>query len=218
MGRRAIPNYGRERHFGNFIMKITTHLKPFHYLVVEDLWTREERARMFEEVLLLEKNGIFRPPIDTGSSEDKDGVLQKDNSAIFFDDIFNSREHSIVLKLNRKVFDIFPLEEIQLSWFFKDNVITRDTTLISYYENADYYKKHNDSADITIVSYFFKEPKRFLGGTISFPEYNIEFEVTNTLTIIFPSNIMHEVSEIKLNEKDRGLQYGRFCMSQFLNH
>ena len=90
-------------------------------------------------------------------------------------------------------------------------------TLISYYEDTDYYKSHRDDVLITALSYFFVEPKKFKGGEIIFTDFNLRFEVTNNTTIVFPSHIMHEVSEISLDEKDKGKGLGRFCMNQFVS-
>ena len=88
--------------------------------------------------------------------------------------------------------------------------------MVSYYENSDYYKSHRDDAIVTVLNYFFKEPKRFEGGEIIFTDYDLKFQVTNEITIIFPSNIKHEVSEIYLDKKYEGKGLGRFCMNQFL--
>ena len=93
-----------------------------------------------------------------------------------------------------------------------------DSTLVSYYEDACYYKPHKDKVVVTSVSWFFKEPRKFVGGEITFTDYDLTFRVTNDLTIIFPSNIKHEVSEISIDDEHKGSQNGRFCMSQFLNN
>ena len=112
---------------------------------------------------------------------------------------------------------MFKNKEINKSWYYKNLEYSEYSTLVSYYEDTDYYKSHRDDVLITALSYFFVEPKKFKGGEIIFTDFNLRFEVTNNTTIVFPAHIMHEVSEISLNEKDKGKGLGRFCMNQFVS-
>jgi hypothetical protein len=199
-------------------MEVILHTEPFHYLEVTGVWTEQERTEMFNEMLHFESNSMFLPPKETSTSIDEDGKEGKQNSGIFIDSIFQNREHSTILKHNRKVFDVFSDNVIKDSWYFDSIHTDADSTLVSYYENSDYYHAHKDKSVYSAVSWFFKEPKKFLGGEISFTDYDITFEVTNNLTIIFPSNITHEVSKVSIAKSHVGKQSGRFCMSQFVNN
>ena len=190
--------------------------EPFHYLIIKGLFTKDERESMFNEMLLIKENNAFKNPEQSGGAV-IDDINLKRNSAIFFDEIYMDRGCSSVLKYNRKTIDLLLSDRCHDSWFFNRETFKSDSTLVSYYENADYYKSHKDQATITTLSYFFKEPKRFQGGVIKFTDYDIEFEVDTETTIAFPSNIRHEVSEIKMNDKDLGCSKGRFCMNQFFS-
>jgi len=199
-------------------MKIKVHTEPFHYITIENLWTKKERKEMFDEMVHFESKGLFLDPEDTATA--KHGVTGeslKKNKAKFFDNIYSEREYSSVLSHNKKLFDIFEDKEIDKSWYYKNLEFSEYRTLISYYEDTDYYKSHRDDVLITALSYFFVEPKKFKGGEIIFTDFNLRFEVTNNTTIVFPSHIMHEVSEISLDEKDKGKGLGRFCMNQFVS-
>lgn len=197
-------------------MKIKLHTEPFHYITVENLWTEKERKEMFDEMLMFEGKGLFGAPQNSQSANDYEGNALKKNRAEFFDSIFLNRDYSHVLTHNQKVVSVFEDDEIKKSWYFKDLWFDNYSTLVSYYENSDYYKSHKDDALMTVLNYFFKEPKKFEGGEIIFTDYDLKFQVTNELTIIFPSNIRHEVSELSLDKEYEGKGYGRFCMNQFL--
>jgi Rps23 Pro-64 3,4-dihydroxylase Tpa1-like proline 4-hydroxylase len=193
------------------------HTEPFHYIEIRNLWTKQERADMFDEILFLEKKDIFVEPEFSFSARHKEtNELLKQNTCMLMDNVWADRKFSDILNHNRKTFEVFKDKKIEESWYFNELKLNSDNTLISYYENGGYYEPHRDSSVITILSWFFKEPKKFKGGSITFTEYNITFEVTNDLTLIFPSNILHEVSEVSIDEEYKGKQYGRFCMNQFL--
>jgi hypothetical protein len=198
--------------------KVTVHTEPFHHIVVENLWTEQERTEMFDEMLYLEKKALFKPPTETNSAIDDNGNLMKMNTGMFIDHIWHNREYSDILKHNRNIFKVFENKKVEKSWYYNGLGFNTDSTLVSYYEDACYYKSHRDKTVVTVVSWFFKEPKKFKGGEITFTDYDLTFEVTNDLTILFPSNIKHEVSEISIDDEYKGKQYGRFCMSQFLNN
>jgi len=89
-----------------------------------------------------------------------------------------------------------------------------DGTLLSYYDNGGSYFSHVDNATITIVAWFFKQPKNFLGGEFKFTDYNLNVEVKNNRSVIFFSSYKHEVSEVTLI--DENVPYsGRYTLSQF---
>ena len=132
------------------------------------------------------------------------------------DRFFSERETSKILKINRKLFNLFYDNLFKDSWLFDSMRFTTDTTLISYYENTDFYKPHRDSAALTALTWFFEEPKCFEGGVFSFPKYNINIEADNETTIIFPSNILHAVSNIEMKKEYLGKNKGRYCMTQFI--
>ena len=199
-------------------IEVTVHTEPFHYIEVRNLWNEQERKEMFDEMLFLENKGIFKPPEETGSAVDDDKKVLKKNSGMFIDEVFYNRDYSDILKHNRKLFKVLENKKVKGSWYFDGLNFNADTTLVSYYEDACYYKPHKDKVVVTSVSWFFKEPRKFVGGEITFTDYDLTFRVTNDLTILFPSNIKHEVSEISIDDEDKGKQNGRFCMSQFIHN
>ena len=101
------------------------------------------------------------------------------------------------------------------SWFFKNIYFNQDNTLLSYYENGNYYHSHTDKAFLTCLTWVFKQPKKFEGGNLTFTDYDITIEVNTNCTVIFPSCIKHEVSKISMKKEDLDDLNGRICITQF---
>lgn len=196
-------------------MKIDVYKDPFPYILVEDLYTEKE------ETLIKKELDFFLPslkdPDGTGTAT-HEGEILKHNKGIFLDQVFTDRNVSYILNTNRKIFDILEVEKNQIgydNWFFKNQLTNRDTTLISYYENGDYYRVHDDIALYTVLTWFYKEPKSFTGGDFVVPDYNIRIECKNNMTIIFPSMIRHGVENVKVDNDKLDQGYGRWCLTQF---
>ena len=62
-----------------------------------------------------------------------------------------------------------------------------DDTLISYYEDSEYYKPHEDIFNFAKLTWFFKEPKKFEGGDLVFTEFGEIVKCENNKCIVFPS-------------------------------
>ena len=197
-------------------MNVILHKKPFHYIEVTDMYTSNEYKKMMYEMCQYEEDNLLLPPDVTGTAIDTKNNILKSNTGLWIDDIFYRREYSKILTLNRKLFDLLGSDVTHDSWFFKRKHIDKDCTLISYYENSDYYKPHIDAADITALTWFYKKPKKFKGGDLIFTEYDIKIKCKQNYTIIFPSNIEHQVTEISIDKEYRNNHYGRFTMTQFL--
>ena len=196
-------------------MKLTLYTEPIHFIYIEDLYESAELNSIWQELEFLNSNGKLLDPEMTASAKE-DGVLIKKNKGVFLDVLYTDRNFSNILSINRKTLTSEIINQ-KNSWYFKDICSNRDDTLISYYENNDYYKPHKDIALVTICSWFFKEPKKFTGGNFYFVDHNIKVEVKNNSAIIFPSHIRHAVDTIDMNEQDRNKGFGRYCISQFLS-
>ena len=72
-----------------------------------------------------------------------------------------------------------------------------------------------DQSVITTITWFFKEPKKFIGGDLLFPNYNELVKIENNLTVIFPSCIHHEVIPIKMEKRFTNMGLGRYSLSNF---
>jgi hypothetical protein len=191
--------------------------KPFPFMEIRNLYNEDELKLIWQELEFLNCLNKLKPPEETGSAKDsKTNVLLKKNTGLFLDDVYTERNISNILTLNAKLFSkpiLDSFSEISFAYEIikKTNI---DRTLISYYDDGGYYGPHEDKSIFTAVTWFFKEPKAFTGGDFYFSDYNIQVEIENNMTVIFPSFVKHAVDEIILEDKNL-VGYGRYAMTQF---
>jgi len=199
-------------------MKITGDSKDF--LVIDDFYTDDEQVQIWKELDFLTYDRKLMPPEETGTAHDLDtGEALKQNSALFLDGIYARRDLSNILTLNRKLFS----EEVISHFDGMDNCFkyihhtNYDATLISYYEEKDYYKAHTDTSILTYLYWCHKEPKKFEGGDLILPELQEGIQYKNNRLVIFPSWRLHEVTPIKMIEEVEPYSgYGRYCITNFI--
>lgn len=191
-------------------MRVENLSEPFFHSIVYDFYNQEEEKLIWQELNFLNKLGKLLPPTETGdpnSSPNKVGV--------FLDRLYkNHRNFSNILNVNRKIFKIKNLlYENPFSRYLP--LVDEDLTMISYYEDGSYYLPHHDSYIISSVTTFWKRPKMFSGGKLTFVEYDYIPEMDHNTMILFPSYEEHEVSEIEMESND-GIN-GRYTINQFFN-
>jgi Rps23 Pro-64 3,4-dihydroxylase Tpa1-like proline 4-hydroxylase len=180
---------------------------------VEDVYTSEELSLIWEELDFLNKPEKLLSPGMTESATDSNGRLLKNNKGIFLDQIYGqNRQVSNILTVNRKLFNSSILNAGE-SWFFNGRVVVKDFTLISYYEEGGNYLPHSDDANLTALTWLFKEPRKFRGGDLTFTKFALTLPLKNNFMVIFPSQVIHEVSNVEAESLSRG--EGRYCISQF---
>jgi len=92
-------------------------------------------------------------------------------------------------------------------------------TLISYYENSDYYDAHWDSSLWTILTWCVKDQSYFDGGDFYFPENDTSIKLKNNRTVVFPSCLLHGVTPLKFKKETNEIGYGKYTISTFCyNH
>ena len=196
--------------------------EPFPYVLIDDFYDQSELDGIWEELdYLCNPKRMGRSSIERGAAAnpDENGVYQslKNTWDLRLDSFFISRDSSNILEINRKLLD----QEIFKNhphWLFNHlDALNVDNTQILYYENNDEYKPHRDLARLTSITWFYREPKKFTGGNLRFPSFDMEIECKHNRLIIFPSSIHHGVDKISMEEKDMGKKLGRFTMTQFLS-
>lgn len=199
-------------------MEVQSIHDPFPYLIVDNLYDDDELRLIWQELDFLCHPEKWRSPEDTGTATCNDKPL-KNNFGIFLDGkygIYSDRKISNILTLNRKILDKGILDVYaNLSFGYQSAFMTtEDNTLISYYEDSQYYKRHNDQGVMTALTWFYKEPKAFFGGDLIFSDFNKHtVELKNNRAVLFPSFVFHEVEEICMPEHKPG--FGRYCTAQF---
>jgi len=201
-------------------MKILHYDTPFPLITIQNTFDEDELNLIWNEIKFLYYGNKFNPPEKTGSAYDyvdNKKVFKKNNSGVWISDIYREIQFSNIFKVNRKLVE--KRDQIYTkhpNWFFKNVYFNQDNTLISYYENNDYYGSHTDDSFLTVLTWFYKQPKKFTGGDLTFTDYKVTIEVNYNCTVIFPSCIKHEVSKISMNTDDLNDLNGRICMSQFI--
>lgn len=193
-------------------------VNKYKVVILDDFYDRYEYDSILQECLFLSKREKLLPPSETFSAK-KDGEYLKSNSGVFLDDVYANKNFSDILFHNKKIFHPVvqqELEKVDIFYRFL-NFKNRYNTLLSYYEDGDFYKSHKDNAVITTITWLYKNPKSFVGGNIFFEEdKNKVVECKNNRTIFFPSFLNHEVDEIKMEKDKIGLGLGRFTLTQFV--
>jgi len=204
---------------------LTIHNDKVPYLEIKDLFSKEERKKMLQEMLAFEKLKVFVPASVTGSASDQwTGIPLKQNSGFFTQGFFAPHgfaKFAIGQLYDDRIKSFFSRDKDfrYVNWHYniEPKQILRTASLVSYYEDSDYYLPHIDTAWCTALTWFYVEPKKFKGGVLSFTDYDIDIEPELNKTIIFPSLVNHAVSPVEVQEKDRGKGLGRFAMSTFIH-
>ena len=196
--------------------------EPFPYILIDDFYDQSELDRIWEELdYLCNPKRMGRSSIERGAATNiySDGTEQsiKNSWDLFLDTFFTSRDFSNILEVNRKLINKEIFKD-HPHWLFNHlDALNEDNTQILYYENNDEYKPHRDLARLTGITWFYREPKKFTGGNLRFPRFDMEIECKHNRVIVFPSSIHHGVDKIGMEEKDMGKKLGRFTMTQFLS-
>jgi len=190
--------------------------EPFPYVLIDDFYDQSELDGIWQELdYLCHPKRMGRSSIERGAAT-MDGQSLKNAWEVFLDTFFTSRDSSNILEINRKLFDQEMFKN-HPHWLFNHvGALNEDNTQILYYENNDEYKPHRDLARLTSITWFYREPKKFTGGNLRFPGFDMEIECKHNRVIVFPSSIHHGVDKVGMEEKDMDKKLGRFTMTQFL--
>jgi len=199
-------------------MKVEYITDPFPYTLIDDFYDQKELDGIWQELDFYCYPEKLSPSDKTYPAMDQFGNIMKKNHGLQLDLVYrDQRMLSNILSINRKILQSDTIKS-HPNWFYQNLYIDLDFTLLSYYENGDYYKPHQDAGTLTVLTWLYKgEEKKFSGGDFHFPDYNIDVEVKNNRMIIFPSMIWHSVDKIKMDHEHVGNGLGRWCITQFLS-
>jgi hypothetical protein len=200
------------------VKHITTD--KFSFLTFENVFDEKELSYIWKEAIFLCDENKLQLPEKTGSAKSNNGLtLLKSNKGLFLNECYNF-DLSNYLKIYTKFLPFLKKEreklidkDYSMNLFFNTNV---DYTLLSYYENEDYYLSHDDKSCWTYIFWLFEEPKKFKGGNLIFDDIDYQIDVKNNMSVLFPSWAKHSVSEIIMDEKNEVCSgKGRFAFSTF---
>ena len=197
-------------------MNIHVHTDPFPFLIIEDLYTEDELTLIWQELDYYQSNSYILNA-NTNPSLSEDGKARTKKQGNFVDNVFQKREYSNILCLSRKLFQpglIVNSDHIKEWKYLRPDI---DHSLLSYYDDGAYYLPHHDNTVVSIISWLWKEPKRFEGGDFVFEDYKLTIKCKHNSAVAFPGTTLHGVTPITMEDqyKDEGL--GRYSLSHFLN-
>ena len=184
-------------------------------VIADDLFTYKEYKLMFDEFKRVKERGLLMSGNETGGAlNPEDGSMKKHNSSTFIDYVYADRRFSDILTINRKVFSE-PVSSALIKLHPLFNYIPMcdsDATLLSYYDNGNNYEEHRDGAIISILTWFYDEPKKFDGGDF-IVEQDFKIECRANRTVFMPSCMLHAVTSVIPEKANKGM--GRYTMTQF---
>ena len=197
-------------------MNIHVNTDPFPFLIIEDLYTEDELTLIWQELDYYQSNSYILNA-NTNPSLSEDGKARTKKLGNFVDNVFQKREYSNILCLSRKLFQpglIVNSDHIKEWKYLRPDI---DHSLLSYYDDGAYYLPHHDNTVVSIISWLWKEPKRFEGGDFVFEDYKLTIKCKHNSAVAFPGTTLHGVTPITMEDqyKDEGL--GRYSLSHFLN-
>ena len=195
-------------------------------MVIDRFYDKSAEEKIMQELLFLNNDSKkLKDPENSGSAWDPDSSSPsgkkylKSNKAHNLDSIYRDRNISNILTENRKLFSSEVVDELMQahSIFRYVKYANSDATMVSYYEDHDYYLPHRDDATITAITWFYKSPKSFSGGELILEE-SLEIDCVSNRCVIFPSVTLHSVREILMDPTKKENNFGRFSISQFLSY
>jgi hypothetical protein len=188
-------------------------------LIIDDMYSVPELELIWEELRFLTSPKRLLASEHVGAAKDENGNTKKSAFGTFLDSFYSQRDFSNILSVNRKLFteQVTGIATQQSIFYGLLREINSDNTLINYYENSQSYAPHTDTAVFTAITMFYKEPVRFTGGDLEFPEVGLKVEKRNNRMVMFPGSLQHAVTSVEMQgvyPTFSGL--GRYAMAQFL--
>ena len=202
--------------------KVTVHKSnPVYPFIVVDNWYNpgEEKAVWKElDFLCASPRGNIDRAENTIVARDKDGSSKSKAFRFYMENFYQQRNLSPILnctykqltfEFNNIINECKPYSRSYLSSNF-------DSSMVSYYEDNDYYKPHHDTFSFTCLIWMVREPRKFTGGDFILNEPDIEIKLKNNRMVLFPCSYLHEVTPINFTEKvPEEMGWGRFTLTHF---
>ena len=199
------------------------YCEPFPLMVVNNFYNQQELDLIWKEL------DFYTAPNKLVVAENYGGVVGYTNAkALILDDLYRNYESdkkgvdyrniSNILTVNRKLFECGVLDTFASihGCVSIANKTNHDITKVRYYHDGQYYDPHTDKSTMFLAfSYFYKEPKKFVGGDLEFPKYDFKLPCTNNSIVIFPGWVEHGVRKVKIKYSDYYDGWGRYAITSF---
>ena len=203
-------------------MKIQPFTKDpsFPFLLIDGFYDEREEELIWRELEFYSGKYIHTDRDRTGKpAKDDKGSSLTSSHRIYLDRVYHQefRHFSNILTVYGKITN----EEVLQA--AKDNLPTfpilemsnRDLSQISYYDSGDFYCQHCDTFGFTVLVWFFKQPKRFVGGDFILSGPNATVECKHNRLVMIPSHYFHGVTPITMAEEYKNKGLGRYTLTHF---
>ena len=196
--------------------------KVFPFFYVDDFYTPEEEKLIWRELDFY----TDRPnaPLFHRAEEDKrtgryrDGTAQSKGWRIYLNNLYQIQNVSHILRLQPLKMSSDEIQDAikETGPNFRMYGITNfDQMLINYYEGGDYYEPHTDGFMMTVICWFYRTPKSYTGGDLTFTDIDVILECKHNRMVMFPSYYFHMVYPIKMKDKNSEMGQGRYAIQDF---
>lgn len=199
-----------------FLSSIKFFHTPFTHVIIDNFYNEYEYKMILKELDFLFVEGKLLPP----GLHHAPTLTTTTHKALRLEYAYTMQEISNILFYSKKTTNLNLVNTIisQFPSFKQLKGINKWITKVRYYFDGEGYAPHTDLPfSFLTFWYHYKEPKKYTGGELYFPEYNdYTIDCSNNRMIIVPSYPMHGVRPVKVSNEDYWSGSGRFCISQFL--
>ena len=187
----------------------------------DSVYTDEELSVLWGGIEEIETNDLWLTGPTLGSGETEEGVDKRRGKGFWLRQRNNlARELPSFERVDKVLLKLFQgfTNDYANGGFWQDAIIVTNShdNLVSYYDEGDHYKAHFDTCPFTAITWLNREPTRYRGGELYFPQLKEQIESRNNRMVIFPGHLVHEVRPVSLDFEDRGKGLGRFSITQFM--
>ena len=199
-------------------IRADSYLEPFPHIIFHNFYNEKELELIWEEL------DFYTKPSKLVETKDYGGVIGYTNAkALWLDKLYGTKYRNVsnILYVNRKLFEKEILEAFANVHDSCSIAATcnHDSTKVRYYHDGDKYDPHVDcTIQFLGFSYFYREPKRFEGGELFFPDYDYTYSCDNNSLIMMPGWVRHGVTEIKIKDSDYFQGFGRYAITSFFSN
>ncbi len=193
----------------------------YPFLVVDNWYKPEEEKAVWKELDFISSQPREKTErAETTIVAKMDGIPLSHAFRYYIDDWYREEQRHRSNILN----SMFKLRDQELHKYINKCIpynrsyrsTNRDSTLISYYENKDYYKPHHDTFAWTVLIWMVKEPRQFEGGDFILNDIDTEIKLKTNRAVLFPCCYKHSVSPIKFTNQPKEIGYGKYTITHFL--
>lgn len=191
--------------------------------VLHNFYTENEMDRIWKEIYFLNSTDFgWVSPNPVKNATDENGVpliqgAKQFDLSVLFDryEYAMGTTKSNIYSLGKKICKWIEYLKNKHDVYYNLHAVNQHATFLNYYnQDNGIYKLHHDRSTYTMLSYFYEEPKNFIGGDLLVEDR--KYEISNGFTIILPGWMQHGTTSIKIIDKTRTTS-GRYSIANFFN-